>query len=486
MSLQDLPPELVERIVVLLSLSDICSLRLANRHLASTTTQKHFKARFRTKRVQITEQQLSSFVVVTASGGLGCLLQDLTLVAPVYNTLELTSRLEEKAANFAELDDDGQFVRLNFRDLTEDEVRQARLDLVVLQERCAAQVDMIRHQRDVTLLRQALSNFAAHGVPLEMLRLEVEIYKDDTTTPLLPLFEGNWKPIWTSAANAVHTLFASLVACDLPIRCMELFNTTRMLRCSLSCDELNNVDFTSVRLGASLGHLKELSLRVSDRIINRSSDEGSVAQLTQVTDFQGVRSLLRTCPNILKLNLAHLSVKYNDDSRSILRALAESSLPCIQSLTLQGFSGITEEELLELLQGFETLQSLSLRYVRLRDGSFQPILDYCTMDADMRELDLNDLVESRIVQFEPLWAVQPSVPRTSFAGYPNAGASYRRTSDGAAGRQIKCHVRQRRTLDAGYIRSWRQDLRNRFGPLIENGKSSCLQPYVAPEQTWRY
>lgn len=259
-----------------------------------------------------------------------------------------------------------------------------------------------------------------------------------------------------------------------------------MLRCSLSCDELNNVDFASVRLGASLGHLKELSLRVSDRIVNWSSDEESLTQPTQVTDFQVVRSLLRTCPNILKLNLGHLSVKYNDDSLGILQALAESSLPYLHSLTLQGFSGITEEELLALLQGFETLQSLSLRYVRLRLGSFQRILDYCTMEANMRELDVNDLFESRIVQFESLWAVQPSVPRSSFAGYPDSGASYRRTSDDAAGRRIKCHARQGRSLDAGYIRSWRQDLRNRFGPLTEHGKSSCLQPYVAPEQTWRY
>ncbi|KAM0711412.1 hypothetical protein Q7P35_002152 [Cladosporium inversicolor] len=305
--------------------------------------------------------QLSSFVTATVSGGLRCHLQDLTLVAPVYNKLELTFRLEEKAADFADFDDDGQFAGLNFRDLTEEEVRQARLDLVVLQESCAAQVDMIRRQRDVTLLKQALSSLAAHGASLEMLRVEVEIYLDDTTTPLIQLFGGNWKPIWTSAANAGHTV--------------------------LSCDELNNVDFASVRLGASLGHLKELSLRVSDRIVNWSSDEESLTQPTQVTDFQVVRSLLRTCPNILKLNLGHLSVKYNDDSLGILQALAESSLPYLHSLTLQGFSGITEEELLALLQGFETLQSLSLRYVRLRLGSFQRILDYCTMEANMRELD---------------------------------------------------------------------------------------------------
>ena len=489
MSLQGLPPELMERVVVLLPLSDICSLRLTNKHMASNTTQQHFKARFRTKRVQITEQQLSSFVAVTTSGGLACLLQDLTLVAPVYNTSELTSRLEEKAADFVELKNNGEDVKLGFKNLTEEELRQAGIDLSVLQERLATQLDMIHHQRDVELLSQAFSNLAANGASLRNLRIEVEIYKDDTTTPLLPLFGGGWKPIWSSAANASHTLFSSLAACDLPIHNLHLFNDTRMLRCSLSCSELNNVDFAPARFDGSLGHLTELSLRISSHVVDRSSDEEILTELAQGSDFGGMRSLLRTCPNIEKLDLTHFILNYVRDTNAsrpcILQALIESPFPCLKVLTLQGFK-TTGDELLTLVQRFNSLRSLSLRYIRLREGSFRRILDYCTVSAKMEEVKLESLFESAIIRFESPWVVPPSEPGSLPAAFPDSQAVYRRGSDDAASHRIEYRNRRGRTLDAGYIRAWRQDLRNRFGPLTEYGKSSCLQPYVSPEQTWRY
>jgi hypothetical protein len=439
--------------------------------------------------VQISEKQLSSFVAVTAFGGLGCLLQDLTLVAPVYNTWELSTRLEEKAADFVELDDDGHFVGREYRDLTEKELRQARLDLVVLQERRATQLDMIRHQRDVGLLSQAFSNLAAHGATLHMLRMEVGIFKDDTTTSLLPLFGGHWKPIWTSAAHASQTLFASLTTCDLQTRGLNLFNSTRMIRCSLSCSEFNNVEFAAVRLGGSFGHLRELSLRVSDHIVNRDSDHEILGRLTQVSDFEGMRSLLRACHNIQKLDLAHFSMRYVGDTnmryQCILQTLAESELPSPQALILQGLS-TTGDELLALLQRFKSLRSLSLRNIVLTDGGFQPMLDYCTMSANMEEVNIDSLFAPGLVQFEPPYVVRSSAPRSSLAGYPDSRASYRRISVDATGHRIRARIRSGRTLDAGYIRSWRQDLKNRLGPLNENGKPSCLQPYVSAENTWRY
>jgi hypothetical protein len=372
--------------------------------------------------------------------------------------------------------------------MTEEELRQAGIDLAVLQERLATQLDMIRHQRDVELLSQAFSNLAATGASLHILRVEVEIFKDDATTSLLPLFGGHWKPIWTFAAHASHTLFASLATCDLQIRGLNLFNSTRMLRCSLSCSEINNVEFAAVRLGGTFGHLRELSLKVSDHIVNRNSDHEILGKVTQVSDFEGMRSLLRTCHNIQKLDLAHFSMRYVGDSniryQCILQTLAESKLPSLQALILQGFS-TTGDELLALLQRFKTLRTLSLRDIVLTDGGFQPMLDYCTMNANLEEVDIESLFAPGLVQFEPPYVVRPSAPRSSLAGYPDSRASYRRISVDATGHRIKARIRSGRTLDAGYIRSWRQDLKNRFGPLNENGNPSCLQPYVSAENTWR-
>lgn len=498
MSLQDLPPELTERIVILLSPPDISSVRLTNKRLASNAAQKHFKASFRTKRVELTEQRLRLFVDVTASGGLGRLLHDLTIVAPVYNTLELTARIGKKTADIAELDGNGRFRRMSRKDLTAEEVQQAELDLAILRHRHAEQLNFRRTGTDVELLSQAFSNLATHEASLRMLRTEVVIYKDDTTTPLLPLFGGSGKPIWTSAVYASHTLFASLVACDLPIQSLNLFNSMRMLRCSLSHNELNSVDFASGGLDKSIGRLEELSWSISKRMTIAPSSDGnsSLEEATQKSGFDDLRSLLRTCSSIQKLHLTYFTLKHGDGTDahcgSILWALGESGLLRLQHLTLQGFR-VTEHELLTLLKRCEALQSLSLRYINLRDGSFKPILAYCTMSAAMAELELNSLFERdtreseyHIVQFERPWAVQLSKSENLLEGYPRSHASYRRSSDNAESYRIRHHRHQGRTMDSVATKAWGQDLKNQFGPLPEEGKPSCLQPYVRPERLWRY
>lgn len=499
MSLQDLPPELTERVVVLLSLRDISSLRLTNKCLAIKTAQKHLKARFRTKRVELTEQRFRSFVAITAYGGLVCLLQDLTLVAPAYNTLELTARLKTKEAGAAKLDDEGRYIGHGRRDLTDEDLRQTELDLAVLQEKHAEQLDLQRRQKDVELLGLALSNLAAHGASLRVLRTEVEVYMDDTTTPLLPIFGGHEKPIWDASAHVSRTLFASLAACDLPIQTLDLFGDSRMIRCSLPCDELNGVDFASVRLGSSLGHLTGLSLRVSDRHVRDHTNRGIPEETTQ-ENFDGLRSLLRTCSSIQKLDLAHFSRVFvrreHKQHVRLLRVLGESSLRHLRCLTLQGLE-LSERELLTSLQGFGTLRSLSLRYICLTDGSFTPIFDYCTLEAAMERLELDSLshrvnlggsFESRTLMFESPWVVQASVPALGNlrpAQFPDSRASYRRSSDNITDQRIKHHFHPR-TLDAAYIRTWNQDMKNRIGPLSERGAPSVLQPYIRPGITWRF
>jgi hypothetical protein len=65
-SLENCPNEVIESIVVLLGLSDICSLRQSSRALASKTTQNHFESYFLSKHVDITGSAFRAFVDVTA------------------------------------------------------------------------------------------------------------------------------------------------------------------------------------------------------------------------------------------------------------------------------------------------------------------------------------------------------------------------------------------------------------------------------------
>jgi hypothetical protein len=392
--------------------------------------------------------------------------------------------------------ENGKFRRVGWKDLTAEGLRQTKLDLVVLQRRLAKPINLRRRQRDVELPSQAFSNLSTRGASLRTLRTEVVIYKDDTTTPLLPLFGCSVKLICASSAYVSHTLFASLVTCDLPIRSLDLFNNMRMLRWSLSHDGLDSVHFVSGRLDMSVGHLAELSWSISDKIIDQSSDEKSSEEVTNGSGVHGLRSLLQTCSSIRKLDLAYFTMEHGNGTNAqcgcILRVLGESSLRCLQHLTLQGFE-VTEHELLALLQRYGALRSLSLRYIKLEVGSFKPILDYCTLDAAMEELWLDSLFEPNtrefecdVIQFEPPWVVQSSKPETPPAGYPSSRAFYRRPTDNAESHQIRHHRYEGRTSDSISMKAWRQDLENQFGPLSKNGKPSCFQPYVPPERLWRY
>jgi hypothetical protein len=431
--------------------------------------------------------------------GNGCLLQNLTLVEPVYNSLTLTTDLEKEAKLNAEFTSHSGY-KIHRHELSEEQLRQTRLDLAVLKERRAEQIDFRRRRRDVELLRQAFSSLDAYGASLRVLRSEVAIYIDDTTTPRLPIFGRDEKPIWDSASHVSRTLFASLADCDLPIQSLNLFNTSQTVRCSLPLEELNRVDFASIRLGLSLNHLTELSLRVSDCHVDDLVYKGLPEEFVQ-DDFDGLKSLLRTCPGIQKLDLAHFSGVVIDKEMKqhgrLLQALGESNLRYLHCLTLQGLD-LTEPELLTTLQGFETLRSLSLRYISLKEGSFTPIFDYCTTESSVERMELDSLShkvilhgksQSCIIRFEPPWVVRSHCyPHydDDIAEYPDSRASYRRASDSSTDHRIQ-YQSFHDVFDAPHIRSWKQGMVNRFGPLRgQLGKPSCLQSYVRPEHTWRY
>lgn len=87
-SLENCAPEVVERIVEVLDLAGVCSLRRTCHGLVSSATQTHFKSYFRSKKPQLTESALRDFIALTALEGLGCLLRDITLVDIVYNRLD--------------------------------------------------------------------------------------------------------------------------------------------------------------------------------------------------------------------------------------------------------------------------------------------------------------------------------------------------------------------------------------------------------------
>ncbi|KAK4624572.1 hypothetical protein CLAFUW4_06446 [Fulvia fulva] len=79
--LDGLPLEVVEEIVTLLDLTDVCKFRLTSKELAAKASHGRFKTFFRHKEIDVDDlKKIESFMRMTQSGGLGCLLETLSLV----------------------------------------------------------------------------------------------------------------------------------------------------------------------------------------------------------------------------------------------------------------------------------------------------------------------------------------------------------------------------------------------------------------------
>jgi hypothetical protein len=79
--LDSMPVEIIDSVVALLALSDICSLRLTGREVNAKPSQGIFKSYFYNKTITMSAgEQLHRAVYMTQRQGFGCLLKHLNLV----------------------------------------------------------------------------------------------------------------------------------------------------------------------------------------------------------------------------------------------------------------------------------------------------------------------------------------------------------------------------------------------------------------------
>jgi hypothetical protein len=426
LSLEDCPNEIIESIVVLLGLSDIRSLRLSSRTLATKATQDHFKSYFHSKHVDITHSALRAFVGISRPGGLGCLVQHLVLVGVVNNTKLLESILHEGEEEYEEEGEEDDEVE---DEVEEDEPEtekqiQAELDLKILEERQTNYEQLHESGTDVSLLSDAFRNIVANSKTgkLLSLSLEVVVYREDFEQRLPPLAGGSWRFIWKSAADTFSTMMCSLAASNLSIEKLDIFNDRQLQRCSLACNELGSIDFDHKGLAISLASLKSLSLSFSEKVIFNSKNDAEQSYdpaeetawdevgegrddddiKTEAADegnFIGLAKLLQLSSQLEDLKLhqylliqgrLHPADMYHE--RLLQRAAQMTPNMNLNRMELRGLY-VREEDLLALIQR-TAVRKLSLYSVVMSSGSFRSVFDYCTSDAaDMEELYCDELFE---------------------------------------------------------------------------------------------
>ncbi|KAK4984449.1 hypothetical protein LTR50_006573 [Elasticomyces elasticus] len=484
-NLEAIPTEVVEIIVCHLDVEDIGSLRLACRTLRSKASHGHFKTFFISKKVDLREPNVQHFAAVTRHGGLGCLIETLTITGVVYNTKALEALLETRKERITE--HNGPIFKVKERQLTPDEIIKVQEDLELLRQWRAAQARERESDRDARLLGDVLNNICHNDTrpKLQSMSLDVVVYRD-TTTRLEPADGGDYKQIWDTASRTYTATMVALASSSLLIQHLNAHGN--MTRCSIPSNDVS-APAPIAGLGAALGGLKTLSLSLSNRIIEASDTDALVTDdphdvrdgwcapretmtldalvslATDPSNYTGVAQLLAQAPQLLELDLhwyqllCHSLSTVNLHFEQMLENIAAAApLPSLRKCTLRGLEA-TEPSLLAFLHNSPQLAELELRRTVLVRGTWRPVFDYVSNESCIEALTFDDLFEQKLLYFD-----EEGTPK-----FPSMGNSWgvntlTRVGKQAVKQSIGYHFSTGRPLGSPQAYRWRSQIQRDYGP----------------------
>ncbi|KAF2170819.1 hypothetical protein M409DRAFT_18792 [Zasmidium cellare ATCC 36951] len=496
LSLESLTNELFEYVVSYLQLNDIKNLRLASRSTAYKGTQDTFRSFFRAKHVDLIKSDLSSFVRLTSHNGLGCRVEDLTLVGVVYNPFALQN-IVKNGYRYARKKELAENHQLQGRRLscTEVEISKARGDLETMNRRQAEDEDLQRQASDVLLLRDAFTNLAMQKRSgLRKLSLEVMVYRDDMATKLPPSDVKCWKWIIEAASRVFQITFSCLRDTQVPIHLLDIFHKKPVsLACSMPCETLSPFDFNVPTFAPVFSGLKTMLISVSDPIVcgdeyqaqgcgdpeqhldfalvNQKRDLVPLrARIQDETSYSNFTKMLQLCQELLELDLSGyvlLSTVHDlEDRKETMRAQymhymsRMPPLPHLRKLRLAGLP-VNDHELVNFLKNHSTrLRDVELNNVSIERGSFKPVF-YCLTGKHMslEVIHLEDLTErDRLLQYEGEF--EQKFTRIS-GDYARRNVMRRWGED--TKKEIEYYLYEGRSIDTGRVRVWRQRRKLEFG-----------------------
>ncbi|KAL5402328.1 hypothetical protein PMIN03_010753 [Paraphaeosphaeria minitans] len=470
-SIETSPPEVIEQVVQHLSLQDIQNLRLGSRQLAALATQHTFKLYFVNKTVRIAKADLDGFVKLSKPGGLGCLVENLTLTGVAID-ITLLQRILKAGAKWV-TESDGPMSSSTQHKCTRQELAKIKEDILNLETRIEESVVLKETGVYTCVLGKALRNVAAHGKlrKLQTLKLDVVVLRENAVTEASPLNGGDWKIIWEAASDCFDIAMTSLAGSKVRVGKLDAFKTS--FRCSLGLDKLKDIETAECGLAESLHNSTSLSLSVSDRVLSASELEGTAEELRalrmQQTGFEGLGRLTRLTQKLEALHLhwfntfqqrgnsEELNEIFNSRGRSFGTFAETAYLPWLNTSALRGVY-VTEETLLTVLRS-APIKDFSMEETKMRDGTFRPIFDHCTSsEASMQRLFFDDLWERKIVMFEDEGKLKfPYSQRWS------GGPTLERTG-GEVGKPIRYGNPNGYVLGSPQAYMWREKRRQDYGP----------------------
>lgn len=369
--LESCPDHVVERVIASLELEDIQNLRLAGRAIAHKASRGRFRRMSESKYVDITVEALQTFTI-----GLQTLI-----VLPQLKWLYLVGLVKQSEPHSQREEVSG-------------------------------------------LLVEAFNGVAkrSRNACLESLTLRIAVVGKDgaISLPVKVIHPAARKRVWTCAVETWQTTMRALASSRLRLKKLNVFNDADMQRCSLPCNEIGLNHSERLDLTESFGTLSSLSLSIC-RIID---DEGAVDEFKDKACYHGedegehngiksdhvnagddanpanLAKLVGLCPLLEHLELHYCrsrgqrsSSLSNYHSKRILQQLVDlKELPRLIWCTLRGIS-TSEEHLLQFITRTKP-SHLSLQTIHLQQGTFTPIINYCTSDeGNIKTLLLDTLYE---------------------------------------------------------------------------------------------
>lgn len=442
LGLESCPEPVVECIVQLLDLDDICNLRLTCKSLALRSSHYRFRTFFRSKHIKLMVEALRTFAEGIQSGGLQSLIQHLYLVGIVD---ECESPKPE---------------RQNYW-----------------------QNEETWRTQEVNILSQAfngLAKYSKNGSP-RLLTLRVAIVRNGEETTL-PADSGPLvalqKSVWLCTMHTFDTVVSALAASSLRIDGLNIFSEPDMHCSSLACDQINAIEWNDSGFAKTLATLRSLSISLSTRVfafprapqenkqdVGRSSKRDAAevqAEAEDENDFVGLSRLLRLCNQLenLEINYLRIPVGYSAlvghfYNETILQRIVElDRLPILKRCKFSGISA-KETDLLGFIQRAR-VRELSLEKVILCTGTFRSTFDYCTSRAaSMTKLHFDTLYETLHDRHYVEKTIFFAGGGKSRIGFPSASATERLDREGESVRtSITYYISPRTPIDNPWIPEW--------------------------------
>lgn len=414
--LDRLPVELLEAVATLLDFRDICNLRLTARDVAAKSSHGVFKTYFQDKTIRLTaKEQLQEFVRMTQQDQMGCLIQNIQLVAPLAFRQQEWSK--QSLGNAMEI----------------------------------------------------LCINSAHGCLLSVSMMVEGADNIGRTNWTRGRFGGtsDLPRVWKTAGQLFQATVSALEVSKLPVRSLDIFGS--ITRCSLACDYFSRIP-DHLLLSDSLNGLKQLSISLSHHLVPGSESVTTRSLATGERHTTAICQFLSLCPNLEDLQIRWFYLVSSSNQTDALREeehffdrIAESSsqFSHLKRVTLKGIY-TSEDALLSFLGKLSQLESLGMEEIHLGSrGKFRPVFDYLFQHRErlgLEHVHFDDLHEERLICFEG-----PGEPHSPTSD-PSDGPNDRTRSETHARNAIRYRPTRGYTLDSAADANWRLRKYRLYGP----------------------